>query len=258
MDQSMYVAMSGLQAQQSLLDATANNIANASTPGYKAQTVSFEDMMAGQSSTSGAGVGLSQIGSDMSSGSMSTTGSQFDLAIQGDGLFQVATNPGQTGSQTYYTRAGSFTRDANGDLVTPDGLFLVGQNGSGAAGKVNVPITATKFTVNAAGAISLTDATGAVTQDGSIQLANFPNVAGLTRDSGTRWAASSASGTATTGAPGTPGFGTIAQGELEGSNVDLTAELSEMIAAQRSFQANSRVISATDELNQNLIGLGKN
>jgi flagellar hook protein FlgE len=269
MMRSMFSAISGLRVHQLMLDVTANNIANVNTVGYKSERATFKDALVQTLSDAGApvtnviggvnarqiglGVQLSSTDNVMTQGAVQVTGQPYDLAIQGSGWFQVSSNPGGTGVPTYYTRAGNFTRDANGDLVTPDGFYLIGLNGT-TPGKINIPATAQSVSVDPTGSVTVVPATGpAVTY--KIQLAKFPNESGLERVGGNRWAASNNAGTAALGQPEDPGFGSITPGAIEMSNVDLALEFTTMIIAQRGFQANSRVISTADDMLQELVNL---
>jgi flagellar hook protein FlgE len=264
----MFSAISGLRVHQAMLDVTANDIANVNTVGYKGERATFKDalsqMQRGASAATanrggtnaaqvGLGVQMNSIDNQMQSGAIQTTGNTFDLAIQGDGWFRVTDDP--TGfSRVYYTRAGNFTRDANGDLVTPEGYYLVGRTSGGADTKITVPATVDSVTVGQNGDV-ITVTAGVSTVAATINLAKFPNDAGLQRMSGNKFQESPNSGAATVLAPGVSGAGLITPGAVEMSNVDLAQEFTNMITAQRGFQANSRVISAADEMLQELVNL---
>jgi flagellar hook protein FlgE len=266
MMRSMYAAISGLRVHQTMLDITANNIANVNTVGYKGERITFKDALsqmlhsAGAAVTGGLGgqnaeqVGLGvQIGSidnQMGAGGIQSTGNPFDLAVQGDGWFQVSSDPTSSTAPIYYTRAGNFQRDANGDLVTPEGYYLVGKGGV----KINVPADAKSVAIDAKGTVSVVNADASTTSY-TIQLAKFPNEGGLERVGGNRWAAGVNAGTPAVNDAQTPGYGGIASGMLEMSNVDLSQEFTNMITAQRGFQANSRVISSADDMLQELVNL---
>jgi flagellar hook protein FlgE len=264
----MFAAISGLRAHQVMLDVAASDIANVNTVGYKGERTSFKDALSqlqkganGAGTTLGGtnaaqvglGVQLNSIDNLMGSGAIQATGNTFDLAIQGDGWFQVTDDP--TGfSRIYYTRAGNFTRDVNGDLVTQEGYYVIGKNAGGANTKITIPPTVDSVSVGQNG--SVTTVTGGVsTTVATLSLAKFPNDQGLQRVSGNRFVSSANSGTSTVGAPGTSGLGLITPGAIEMSNVDLAQEFTNMITAQRGFQANSRVISAADEMLQELVNL---
>lgn len=284
MMRAMFAAISGLKVHQTMLDVAANDIANVNTTGYKSSRASFKDALAqlqrGASSPGtslggtnpiqvGLGVSLNSIDSNMSAGAIQTTGNPLDLAIQGNGWFRVADGAvGAAGTATYYTRAGNFSLDSGGNLVTQDGLRVVGfaQTAAGPpptfgvtdAGIV-VPAGAKSVSVGQDGIVSYVDATGTTQSLAKVTLAKFPNDAGLQRVSGNRFAQSNNSGAATVGTPGdtTTGVGTLASGGIEMSNVDLAQEFTSIITAQRGFQANSRVISSADQILQDLVNIGR-
>ena len=271
MMRSMFAAISGLKVHQTMLDVTSNDIANVNTLGFKGQRTTFKDSLAqlqrgaaaptaaqGGSNAAqvGLGVQLNSIDNQMGSGALQTTGNVLDVAIQGEGWFRVAGTPG--GGNLQYTRAGNFTRNANGDLVTQDGYFVQGSataGGAGPYGPINIANGATNVAIGQDGSVSYDPAGGgARVTAGYITLAKFPNEGGLERTSSNRWRASSASGAETPGTPG-GGYGLTTSGTVEMSNVDLASEFTNMITAQRGFQANSRVISTSDELLQDLVNL---
>ena len=282
MMRGMFAAISGLAVHQTMLDVTANNIANVNTIGYKSERTSFEDALsqlqkgaASPTATSGGtdaeqiglGVRLGSINNVMTGGAVQTTGNPYDVAIQGDGFFRVVADPttlGAAGASYMYTRAGNFTTDANGDLVTNDGDYVVGfkfnnlgQPLTGAANetKITIPPGSQSVTIAQNGTVSVTDSAGTVTKVAVISLATFPNNAGLVRVGGNNWTASNNSGTETANIAGTNGLGTLTPGAVEMSNVNLAQEFTNMITAERGFQANSRVISTADEMLQELVNL---
>jgi flagellar hook protein FlgE len=277
----MFSAISGLTVHQTMLDVTANNIANVNTIGFKSERASFEDALSqlerGSSAPTttmggtdaeqvGLGVRLGSINNTMTAGAIQTTGNSLDVAIQGDGFFRIVADPTTLGgSPVYmYTRAGNFTTDANGDLVTNGGQFVVGfkldSSGNpltGAANetKITIPPGSQSVTVAQNGTVSVTDSAGVVTKIAVISLATFPNDAGLQRVSGNNWIATNNSGAETANIAGTNGLGTLIPGAVEMSNVDLAQEFTNMITAERGFQANSRVITTSDEMLQELVNL---
>ena len=279
MMRSMFAAISGLKVHQTMMDVTANDIANVNTIGYKANRTSFKDTLSqmvrsGSGATAslggtnaaqvGLGVQLSSIDNLMQSGAIQSTGSALDLAIQGDGMFRVAAWDSGTSAflENFYTRAGNFTRDKDGYLETPDGSYVVGYTLDAAGAptttetRIQVPATAKSVSIGADGIVTAVDSAGTVTKLAAISLAKFPNDAGLERVSGSKFRASNNSGAPTNGTPGdTNGLGTLASGSVEMSNVDLAAEFTNMITAQRGFQANSRVISTADDMLQELVNL---
>lgn len=246
---ALLASNTGLQAASTFLDAVSNNIANSNTTGYKTSQVSFQDLLytgqpPGAASTAGItpptgtqlgnGTAVDAITGLFTQGGLNQTGAQLDVAINGDGFFAVTLPDGSTG----YTRAGNLTTDSTGQLVTPDGFRL--------AGGLVLPANTTTVSISPAGAVTATTSTGVV-QVGNIALTRFRNPAGLIRLGNTTFAASQASGTATTGTPGTNGLGTLSQGFLEQSNVDLTTELINLLVAQRTFQFNTQAIQVENE-----------
>jgi flagellar hook protein FlgE len=274
MMRSMFAAISGLKQHQTMLDVTANDIANVNTLGFKANRVTFKDSLsqlqrggAGQTAGQGGqnpaqiglGVGLSSIDSVMGGGALQSTGNVLDVAIQGEGWFRVGqgTAPAVP-TAIQYTRAGNFSRNDQGYLVTQDGYYVVGRTTNTPAGVdtlVNIPPGSTNVNIGQDGGVSyIPPGGGARVTAGYLSLAKFANEGGLQRDYGSRWIASGASGTEQVGTPG-GNYGTTTSGTVEMSNVDLAFEFTTMITAQRGFQANSRVISSSDEMLQDLVNL---
>jgi flagellar hook protein FlgE len=271
MVRGMYSAISGLKQHQVMLDVSSNNLANVNTIGYKASRTTFKDQLqqtmyggsAGGPNTGGTnsaqvglGVQLGSIDAVMGEGSIQTTGGTLDVAIQGDGWFRVSGSPTAPVTDYNYTRAGNFIRSSTGDLVTPEGFFVMGNDALGNPGAINIPNGATGISIGVNGMVSYVPSTGGARQDaGQILLAKFPNDNGMVRLSGNRWMAHPASGAELPGVPGSPGFGQTNGGTLEMSNVDLASEFTQLIVAQRGFQANSRVISTSDEMLNELVNL---
>lgn len=260
---AMYTAASGMSAQETNLDNVANNLANSSTAGFRKRRLQFEDLIyqnvlmpgsaATQQTTIAAGL---QIGLGVRSatseivqtqGDFSATGNPLDLTIQGNGFFQVTLPDGETA----YTRSGAFQLDANGNIVTADGNPLTPG--------ITIPNGVTSVTIGSDGTVSVTQAgQTAAQQVGSIQLALFPNPAGLNSVGNNLFLQTTGSGDPIVGSPGSSeGLGTIEQGYLEQSNVDVVEEFVQMIVAQRSYEANSRVVQAADEMFQGLNNLGR-
>ena len=285
MMRSMYAAISGLKVHQTMLDVTSNDIANVNTLGFKAQRTTFKDALSqlqrggaapnaqqgGSNAVQvGLGVQLSSIDNNMQSGALQTTGNPLDVALQGEGWFRVTSgNPPAPAAGVYnpavgagatpqYTRAGNFTRNQEGYLVTQDGQYVVGRTtANGADSFINIPNGATNLSIGQDGSISFDPpGGGARATAGFLSLAKFANEGGLERVSSNRWAASSSSGTEAVGFPG-GGYGLTTSGAIEMSNVDLAQEFTNMITAQRGFQANSRVISAADQMLQDLVNLNR-
>ena len=280
MMRSMYSAISGLKVHQTMLDVTSNDIANVNTLGYKAQRTTFKESLsqlqrgaaapnAAQGGSNaiqvGLGVQLGSIDNNMSTGALQTTGNPLDVALQSDGSwFRVASaNPAAgAGSITniQYTRSGNFTRNEQGYLITQDGQYVLGRTAAGAGGAdqlLQVPAGATNLSIGQDGSVSYDPSGGgARVTAGYLSLAGFANEAGLQRVSSNRWSASSSSGPEVVGTPG-GSYSLVAAGQVEMSNVDLAQEFTNMITAQRGFQANSRVISAADQMLQDLVNLNR-
>ena len=273
MMRSMFAAVSGLKTHQVMLDVTANDIANVNTIAYRGGRTTFKDSLAqlqtgatapgpGQGGTNAAQVGLGvQVGAIdnlMGNGAFQSTGNVLDIAIQGEGWFRVGSGtPPALPASFQYTRAGNLTLNAAGNLTTQDGYYVIGRTvaGGGADTYINVPPGSTDLAVGQDGAVSyIPGGGGPRVVAGYISLANFANEAGLQRVAGNRWIESVASGVPTVNTPGN-GLGTTVSGTLEMSNVELAAEFTEMISAQRGFQANSRAISVADEMLQELVNL---
>jgi flagellar hook protein FlgE len=287
MMRAMFAAISGLKQHQTMLDVTANDIANVNTLGFKANRVTFKDSLSqlqrgGASQTAGQGgqnpaqvglgVAMSSIDSVMGGGALQSTGNTLDVAIQGEGWFRVGqgTAPAVPGN-IQYTRAGNFSRNDQGYLVTQDGYYVVGKAAttvagppvtytpSAADGLINIPTGATNVAIAQDGSVSYVPiGGGARVTSGFLSIAKFANEPGLQRDSGNRWLASPASGGEVVGTPGTTAAGTwgvTTSGTIEMSNVDLATEFTNMITAQRGFQANSRVIGTADDMLQELVNI---
>src|ERR1017187_2428533 len=263
MFRALYTAASGMTAQQMNLDNIANNLANSSTTGFQSRRVQFSDLLyqnqvmpgsaATQQTTVSAGlqVGLGTRPGNteiiQTQGDLTSTGSPMDFAIEGTGFFQILMPNGQIG----YTRAGSFQPDAQGNLVTA--------NGNALQPAIAIPPSATNITVGSDGTVSATLPGQAQAQQiGIIQLASFANPGGLNSIGNNIYLATTASGNPTVGTPGgSDGLGTIQQGMLEQANVNVVDEFVSMILAQRSYEANSRVIKAGDEMLQQLNNLAQ-
>jgi flagellar basal-body rod protein FlgG len=253
MIRALYTAASGMNAQQANIDNVAHNLANVNTTGFKKSRVEFEDLVyqeirtagSAASATTEAPVGL-EIGlgtravataRNFSAGNLQSTNAPFDLAIQGDGFFQIGLPDGTTG----YTRAGAFHLDAQGALVTSEGYAVQPQ--------ITIPPNATSVSISRDGVVSATLAGQTATQElGTLELATFSNAGGLRPKGGNIFTATTASGDPETGAPGTDSRGTVTQGFLEDSNVSVVEEMVNMIVGQRAYEANSRVVKAADEM----------
>lgn len=283
MMRSMFAAVSGLRNHQTMMDVLASNISNVNTFGYKSQRTTFKDSLYQNLSGAGApvppslggtnprqvglGMSLNSIDTLMTQGNSQSTGVVTDMMIQGDGFFRVSA-PGatfggvggndMTGGGEQYTRAGNFSFDSQGYLVTTKGQYVLGTLATtGNVGRLQVdPATTAAINVDAAGAVSAVSAAGVTTAIGTVSLAKFANAPGLERLGDNLYRASNNSGAAVNGAPGgAAGHGTLVPGALEMSNVDLALEFTNMIIAQRGFQANSRAITTSDDMLQELVNL---
>jgi len=262
MFRSLYTAASGMTAQQTNLDNVANNLANANTTGFRKRRVQFQDLIYQNMVTPGAaatqqtvsaglqiGMGTRSAATEIlqTQGDFQQTGNSLDVAIQGLGYFQVLTPNGQTA----YTRGGSFHLDSQGNVVTSDGDAL--------QPAITIPANATAITIGADGTVTVTIPNQTQSQQiGQIQLATFPNPGGLNSIGANLLLPTSSSGDPIVGTPGgTEGMGTLVQGSLEQSNVNTVEEFIQMILAQRSYEANSQVAKAADQMFQEVNQLGK-
>jgi flagellar basal-body rod protein FlgG len=253
MFRSLSTAATGMNAMQTQLDVTANNIANVSTNGFKKSRAEFEDLMyqtqrAPGTSTSTStkapvglevGLGVRTVGTqrDHTEGDLQQTGGQLDVAIQGAGFFPVTLPSGDIA----YTRNGSLKTDADGKLVTQEGYTL------GAA--ITIPPDAQSVTIGSDGTVTATiPKQSAPVEVGKIQLATFVNPAGLSAMGNNLFQESAASGTAITAQPGDSGTGTLSQGTLELSNVKIVEEMVNLISGQRAYEINTKVVKAADEM----------
>jgi flagellar hook protein FlgE len=262
---SLFTGISGLRAHQQMLDVTSNNIANVNTTGFKSSSTVFEDTLSQTMAGAGApgataggtnpmqvglGVQLAGTETNFTQGSNQYTGRTSDLLINGDGFFVVSKN-----GQQSFTRAGSFQLDASGHLTAPDGSIV--QNTAGA----NLDLSAlssggyASWSISPQGVVNAVDTAGVTTALGTIGVATFANPGGLTKVGDTQYQVSTNSGAAQIGSAGSAGHGTLTPGYLEMSNVDLAGELTNLIISERGFQANSRVITTSDEILQSLISL---
>jgi flagellar basal-body rod protein FlgG len=263
MFRALYTAASGMVAQQLNLDNVANNLANSSTSGFRRRRLQFTDLlyqnmvMPGAAATQQTtvavglqvGLGTRPAASEIvqGQGDFSSTGNPLDLTIQGQGFFQVRLPSGEIG----YTRAGTFHLDAQGNIVTADGNPI--------EPAITIPPNTTAITVGEDGTVSVTQpGQTAAQQVGNIQLVLFPNPGGLNSVGKNLFLATTASGDPIQGTPGgAEGLGTLQQGVLEQSNVSVVEEFIQMILAQRSYESNSRVVRAADEMLQQLNGLAQ-
>ncbi|MHB8731694.1 MAG: flagellar basal-body rod protein FlgG [bacterium] len=255
MTQSLLTAATGMMAQQTMIDVVSNNLANVNTPAFKRAQPSFQDLISatvvppGAPSGSGTtvptgmqvGLGSRVSGTNrlFTQGSLSQTSNPTDLAIQGAGFFQVTLPDGTIG----YTRDGSFQVNGQGQLVTGDGYLL--------QPAITIPQGATAVTVGGDGTISATVAgQSAPQQVGQLQLARFANPPGLSARGQNLFTPTAASGSPIVGTPGQQGTGTLAQGFVEQSNVNVVQEMVSLIGAERAYEAMSKVVTASDQMMQ--------
>ncbi|TQK10126.1 flagellar basal-body rod protein FlgG [Herbaspirillum sp. SJZ107] len=256
MNPAMLISKTGVQAQDAKLQAIANNLANVNTAGFKRDRVVFEDLFYQIDAQPGAqvadntvsngvqlGNGVHVVGTQkiFTNGSIQTTSQPLDVAISGNGFLEVRRPDGTAA----YTRAGQLQVDANGVLVNAQGLPLVPQ--------ITVPNNALSLTIGANGMVSAAvPGSTAPTELGQLTLTTFVNPAGLQAMGENLFQETAASGNPNQGQPGTAGIGTLKQGALEGSNVQVVEEMVDMIAAQRTYEMNTKVLSAADNMLQYL------
>ena len=242
-----------MEAQQANLDNIANNLANVNTTGFKKSNIEFQDLIYDTTRAAGAEQGAGnqlptglQIGHGsrvvatskvFTQGEMTQTGQQLDLAIQGDGFFQVQMPDGTIA----YTRDGALKTSSTGQITTSDGLPLQG-------GFQPIPAGTTGITISTSGEVTTTSSSGS--QNFQVQMVRFTNPAGLNSIGGNLYTESLASGTPETGTPGQNGYGTLQQGYLEMSNVKVVQEMVNMIVAQRAYEVNSKAVQSADEMMQ--------
>jgi flagellar basal-body rod protein FlgG len=253
MTRALFTAATGMQVQQQQVDNIANNLANSSTVGFKRTRLEFQDLLYQNLRTPGAasnsstalpvglqiGLGARSISSErvFQQGDFQQTENPLDLVIEGSGFFQVR----QTNGELAYTRAGSFHLNAQGQVVTASGETL--------EPAITIPKDATSITIGTDGTVSVTQPGQANAQNvGQLQLATFANPGGLDSLGRNLFKETASSGQATVGSPDSNGLGRINQGFIEGSNVNVVEELVNMIAAQRAYETNSKVITAADHM----------
>lgn len=259
MSRALWIAASGMIAQQINVDVVANNLANVNTNGYKKARTNFQDLMyqttkfggAYTSATTqapsglqvGLGTKLSSTQKIFSQGDFTSTQNQLDIIIRGEGFLQVAGSDGEE----YYTRDGSLSIDANGQLVNSEGMTI--------EPAITVPTDYTSIVIGSDGTVSvLTPGDTTPQQVGQITIAKFSNPAGLENSGRNLYQATAASGEAVIATPGESGLGTLDQGFLESSNVDVAEEMIRMIVAQRAYEMNAKAITTTDTM----MGLANN
>jgi len=257
MIRSLWIAKTGLEAQQTQMDVISNNLANVSTNGFKRSRAVFEDLLYQNLRQPGAqssqqtqipsglqiGTGVRPVAAERihTQGNLQQTSNQLDVAIQGAGFFQVLMPDGTT----QYTRDGSFQTDSQGQIVTANGFVV--------QPAVTIPANATTVTIGQDGVVTVTQpGVAAPVQVGSIQLATFINPAGLQSMGQNMYMETASSGTPSTNVPGTNGTGTVSQGYVETSNVNVVEELVNMIQAQRAYEINSKAVTVSDQMLQKL------
>ena len=291
----MYAAISGLDVNQAMLNDTANNLANVNTVGYKSSSMTFADSLtqvtrgaAGPTNANGGsnpvqvglGVQINATRDEMSEGAFQTTNNPFDVAIEGAGFLRVGAGEPKGALTTnlpatmLYTRAGDLTTNVKGFLTTQAGDYVIGRNAvateaegtiSYAPGKedsyIQIPAGSTNVSIGQDGSVTYTNNNPEsptfqqrVTA-GYLSLAKFANEGGLERLGGSLWGQTANSGGPIVGTPASQGFGTTIGGELEQSNVDMATEMTNMITAERGYQANSRTITTADTMLETLVSM---
>jgi flagellar basal-body rod protein FlgG len=253
MDQALWIAKTGLEAQQTRMAVTANNLANVNTTGFKRSRAVFEDLLYQNNGQAGAqsseetqlnsglmvGTGVRVVATEkiFNQGNVVQTGNSMDMAIEGRGFFQILTPDGSIA----YTRDGTFQVNADSEMVTSKGYTL--EPG------ITIPEDALSITISSDGIVSVLQAgNSSPTEVGTIQLANFVNPAGLQPVGQNLFMESGSSGSPQTGAPGLDGMGALAQGSLETSNVNTVEELVNMIETQRAYEMNSKAIATAEQM----------
>ena len=274
MNTSLYIAATGMQAQQLGLDAIANNLTNLNTPGFKSSIVNFQELMysgtsgahavdgashlqrvnrsvgghvAGaanpieasdsQDAFFGAGVAVGSTTKDFTTGTLTQTNSQLDLAIQGNGFIEVVMPDGSLG----YTRGGTLSVSKDNFLLSPQGYEL--------KPSIRIPANVSGLTISATGQVSVTTGTSSVaTQVGQIELASFSNPGALTPLGNGLYVPADAAGRVTYGKPGDSNTGTLSQGFIEGSNVNMVSQMVNLMVAQRAYELSAKVVQTSDEL----------
>lgn len=256
MNLSLYSAATGMEAQQLNLNTIANNLANVNTPGFKRSKIEFQDLLYQKptraSGTDSGGGNIVPTGIEVGNGSrvaatskvftqgqLTSTGEKLDLAIQGDGFFEIQRPDGTFA----YTRDGSFKLNAQGQVVTVDGLPVL-------SGFQAVPAGTESITISDNGQVTMTGANGTTTY--RLSVTRFANPSGLRSVGGNLYEETPASGTPEIGQPGEQGYGQIMQGYIESSNVNIVEEMVNLIVAQRAYEINSKSIQTSDEMLQNV------
>ncbi len=252
MIRALWTASTGMQAQQVNMDVIANNLANVNSSGFKKSRADFQDILYQTSRAAGTGVDGGEVPTGVqiglgsrvaavqkvfTSGDFQQTENELDVAIEGPGFFQVQMPDGTDA----YTRSGALKKDSTGRLVTSDGYPLIPE--------VVIPEGATNITIGSGGTVDVTlDGESEPTEAGTIELVRFGNPSGLSSLGRNLYAETPTTGAPLAGTPGEEGFGTLSQGFLEGSNVNIMEEMVNMIAGQRAYEVNSKAIQTADEM----------
>jgi flagellar basal-body rod protein FlgG len=258
MNLSLYSAATGMEAQQLNLNTIANNLANVNTPGFKRSKIEFQDLLYQKPRAAGAdsgggnvvptgieignGARVAATSKVFTQGQLTSSGEKLDVAIQGDGFFEIQRSDGTLA----YTRDGSFKLNAQGQVVNIDGLPVL-------SGFQPIPAGATNVAISDDGNVTVQTASGS--QTFRLTLTRFSNPAGLRSLGGNLYEETAASGTPEAGNPGEQGFGRTIQGYIEASNVNIVEEMVNLIVAQRAYEVNSKSIQASDEMLQNVANL---
>ena len=255
MQSSLYIGATGMEAQRVNIDVISNNLANVNTSGFKRSRADFQELMyqtnqaagtetaAGTEVPTGIQIGLgvepSSVQKIFQQGGLTTTENPLDLAIEGDGFFQISMPDGETG----YTRAGNFKLDSQGEIVTSEGNPL--------EPSITIPPDTLSITITSDGTVSALQAGNLTpTTIGQIELARFTNPGGLNAMGKNIFMPSGSSGSVTTENPGSDGLGTVNQGFVEMSNVNIVEEMVNMIVSQRAYELNSKVVQTSDQMLQ--------
>ncbi|NOZ25524.1 MAG: flagellar basal-body rod protein FlgG [Nitrospirae bacterium] len=255
MIRSLFIAATGMEAQKLNIDVIANNLANVNTTGYKRSRADFQELMYEEIKTPGAasaegvqlpagiqlGLGVRPVAVQkvFEQGDFTPTGNPLDMVIEGDGFFQVIKPDGEIA----YTRAGAFKLDSEGRIVTSDGYPMEPE--------ITIPSDTLQITIGSDGRISVTQPGSTTpTEIGQIEIARFSNPGGLSSIGKNLFEETASSGVPTTGTPGTEGLGTIQQGFIELSNVNIVDEMVQMIVSQRAYEINSKAVQAADDMLQ--------
>ncbi|MEC4685251.1 MAG: flagellar basal-body rod protein FlgG [Nitrospirota bacterium] len=255
MIRSLFIAATGMEAQKLNIDVIANNLANVNTPGYKRSRADFQELMYEEIKTPGAasadgtqlpsgiqiGLGVRPVAVQklFEQGDFTPTGNPLDMVVEGDGFFQIVKPDGEIA----YTRAGAFKLDSEGRIVTSEGYPMEPE--------ITIPSDTTQITINSDGSINATQpGSSAPTEVGQLEIAKFSNPGGLKSIGKNLFEETASSGVPTTGVAGTEGLGTIQQGFIELSNVNIVDEMVQMIVSQRAYEINSKVVQAADDMMQ--------